>query len=66
MEQAIATDCWGALRIDSATAGGISPAQTIFALASKSNLNVELQSLGSSLSTTANFHPALTDSNSSH
>ena len=44
LQQAIAADCWSALRIDAATAGGITPAMAIFAIATKSELNVELQS----------------------
>ena len=64
VQQAIAADCWSALRIDAATAGGISPAMAIFAMAAKSELNVELQSWGSSLSTAANLHLALANANS--
>ena len=43
---------------------GISPAMAIFAVAAKSELNVELQSWGSSLSKAANLHLALANANS--
>ena len=43
---------------------GISPAMAIFAVAAKSELNVGLQSWGSSLSTAANLHLALANANS--
>ena len=42
---------------------GISPAMAIFAVAAKSELNVELQSWGSSLSTAAHLHLALANAN---
>ena len=59
MAQAIDAKCWDILRIDAATAGGITPALTIFQHAQDAGLNVELQSWGSSLSTAANLHLGL-------
>ena len=63
-QQVIAADCWSALRIDAAKAGGITPTMAIFAMAAKFDLNVELQSWDSSLSTAANLHLALANGNS--
>ncbi|MEM7081716.1 MAG: mandelate racemase/muconate lactonizing enzyme family protein [Pseudomonadota bacterium] len=64
LAQAIDAQCWSALRIDAATAGGITPALGIFNLAKKAGLNVELQSWGGSFSTAANLHLALGQNNS--
>ena len=64
LKQALTANCWDILRIDAATAGGITPALKIFELAKTNNLNVELQSWGSSLSTAANLHLALAHENS--
>lgn len=64
IKQAIAANCWDAIRIDTATAGGITPALEIFALAQQAGLTVECQSWGSSLSTAANLHLALAHNNS--
>ena len=43
---------------------GIGPAMAIFAMPAKAEINVELQSWGSSLSTAANLHLALANANS--
>ena len=64
LKQALTANCWDILRIDAATAGGITPALKIFELAKTNNVNVELQSWGSSLSTAANLHLALAHDNS--
>ena len=64
IRQAIAANCWDAIRIDAASAGGITPALEIFNLAEQAGLFVECQSWGSSLSTAANLHLALAHNNS--
>ena len=64
LAQAIAADCWDAIRIDAATAGGITPSLDIFKQAHAATLNVEMQSWGSSISTAANLHLALAHPNS--
>ena len=64
IRQAIAAGCWDAIRIDAASAGGITPALEIFKRAQKAGLNVECQSWGSSLSSAANLHLALAHDNS--
>lgn len=66
LKQALDTDCWDAIRIDAATAGGISPSLEIFNLAKDHGLNLELQSWGSSISTAANLHLALAHNNSTY
>ena len=66
LAQAIAADCWDAIRIDAATAGGITPSLEVFAQARNANLKVELQSWGSAISTSANLHLAFAHHNSSY
>ena len=66
IQQAIKADCWDALRLDAATAGGITPCLDIFSTAEDNGLMVELQSWGSSLSTAANLHLALARQNSTY
>lgn len=66
IRQAISANCWDAIRIDAATAGGITPSLEIFKLAQQAGLTVECQSWGSSLSTAANLHLALAHDNSQY
>lgn len=49
-------DCWDGVRIDATTAGGITPARKVMALAEANNFNVEFQSWGCALSMAANLH----------
>lgn len=64
IEQALQADCWDYLRLDAATAGGITPALGLFAKAKAHQKYLELQSWGSSLATAANLHLALAHDNS--
>ena len=62
--QALQANCWDHLRLDAATAGGITPMMGIVALAKSHQKRLELQSWGSSLATAANLHLALAHDNS--
>ena len=62
--RAIEDGCWSALRLDTATAGGITPVRRMFEKARAAGLNLELQSWGSSISTAANLQLALAHENS--
>ena len=66
LREAVSNNCWSSLRIDAATAGGITPSLKIFELGEASQMNVELQSWGSSISTAANLHLALAHQNSTY
>ncbi|MEL6689540.1 MAG: enolase C-terminal domain-like protein [Pseudomonadota bacterium] len=65
LDRAIEAGCWSALRLDTATASGITPVRRIFEKARAAGLNLELQSWGSSISTAANLQLALAFENSS-
>jgi L-alanine-DL-glutamate epimerase-like enolase superfamily enzyme len=56
-------DCWDGVRIDATTAGGITPARKVMALAEANNFNVEFQSWGCALSMAANLHLMLAHDN---
>jgi L-alanine-DL-glutamate epimerase-like enolase superfamily enzyme len=52
----IEDECWGAVRVDVMSCGGITPARRIAALAAAHGLDVELQCWGYSLAQAANLH----------
>ncbi len=56
---ALAHNGWSAVRCDTASSGGLTPMRRIADLAAAHEMNFELQSWGSSLSTAANFHLSL-------
>ena len=56
LSHAIRAGCWDSIRLDAATAGGITPTRKAMAFAEARAMNLELQSWGCALSQAANLH----------